>query len=104
MFNAAFAADPAFHDFLVQLTRRNLGAIVERLDAAQVEQLAVYILRELPEVVTGFLHGGIHYNLNVYPGRIAAIFSELMAQPLYPELRARLRFIGDYACIEAYDR
>jgi tRNA-dependent cyclodipeptide synthase len=102
VFNTAFAADREFHDFLVGLTRANLGPIVERLDESQVELLATYMLHELPELATGFLHGGIHYNLNVYPGRIASIYADLLAQPFFPGIARQLHTIGKYACIEAY--
>lgn len=102
VFGAAYETMPEFHDFLVGLTRTNLGPIVERLGEAEVELLATYTLHELPELATGFLHGGVHFNLNVYPGRISSIYAELLAQPFFPRIARELRTIGPYACIEAY--
>jgi hypothetical protein len=102
VFAAAYTAIPEFHDFLVRLTRSNLGPIVDRLGESEVEMLATYTLHELPELATGFLHDGVHFNLNVYPGRISSIYAELLVQPFFPEIARELRSIGPYACIEAY--
>ncbi len=100
--NAAFAADPEFRAFLGQLTRTNLGPMASRFTPEDVEVLATYMLHELPELATGFLYNGIHFNLNVYPGRIASVYAELLAQPFFAPIRSRLKYIGEYACVEAY--
>ena len=102
VFRGEFETNPPFRDFLMQLTSRNLGRIVDRLDAVQVETLAQYMLFELPELVTGFVHEGRHYNLNVYPGSISSVCEELARQEFFAAIRERLRFIGPHACIEAY--
>ena len=57
---------------------------------------------ELPELVTGFMHRGVHYNLNVYPGSIDSIYDEFSGQPFWSEIRDRLRFIGPISSVEAY--
>ncbi len=57
---------------------------------------------ELPELVAGFMHGGVHYNLNVYPGPIGGIYDEFSGQPFWPEIRDRSRFIGPISSVEAY--
>lgn len=91
-----------FRDFLVGLTRNNLGSIVGRLQGCDVEHLSRYVLMELPELVTGFVHGNIHYNLNVYPGAISKIYLELSQQDFWSNIRKNLRFIGPFSSAEAY--
>ncbi|MEW5733579.1 MAG: tRNA-dependent cyclodipeptide synthase [Thermodesulfobacteriota bacterium] len=98
----AFDEESEFKDKLVSITRRNLGSIVERLNEVQVEMLSHYILNELPELISGFAHNGVHYNLNVYPGKIASIYSELLECDFFHAILARLRIIGEIACVEAY--
>jgi len=70
--------------------------------SGQVETLAQDLLNELPELVTGFRHGGIHFNMNVYPGKIASIYSELRELDCVRPIHARLRLLGEIASLEAY--
>ncbi|MFO7803117.1 MAG: tRNA-dependent cyclodipeptide synthase [Desulfovermiculus sp.] len=93
-----------FRNALLSITKRNLGAIVSRLDDEQVEMLTQYIVNELPELITGFNHGGIHYNLNVYPGKISSIYAELLELELFRQIHSKLRVIGEIASAEAYSQ
>jgi len=101
-FRLAFETDPAFREALVGFTRHNLGDIAGRLDPEQVETLSRYILFELPEITAGFLHQGIHYNLNVYPGRVAELWEVMLTRPCFVDLRKELKSLGPYATVELY--
>lgn len=98
----AHGRDSDFRGLLTGITRRNLGAIVGRLDEGRIEALSQYLLYELPEIIAGFRHGGVHYNLNVYPGAMSKTYSELMESPCMRRLLPRLRFIGRVAHAETY--
>lgn len=100
--NNAFEANPRFKDALISITRRNLGEITNRLDEQQVELLAHYLLNELPEVLAGFHHKGIHYNLNVYPGNLYTTYTELLEQEWFSPIYKQLRLTGEIALAEAY--
>ena len=102
IFKWEFEENTPFRSFLTGLTRGNLGPIIGRLQETDVEQLTRYILMELPELVTGFMHGGVHYNLNVYPGPIGSIYDEFSGQPFWPEIRDQLHFIDPISSVEAY--
>jgi tRNA-dependent cyclodipeptide synthase len=97
-----FETNEQFRDFLIGLTRSNLGPIVGRLNADDVEHLSRYVLMELPELITGFVHGDIHYDLNVYPGPISKIYLELSQQDFWGDIRKELRFIGPFGSAEAF--
>jgi tRNA-dependent cyclodipeptide synthase len=97
-----FVNNQQFREALLSITKRNLGAIVKRLNDEQLEMLTMYIVNELPELITGFNYGGIHYNLNVYPGRISSIYAELMELEVFNQIHSRLRIIGEIASAEAY--
>jgi tRNA-dependent cyclodipeptide synthase len=98
----AYAHNAVFREALLSITKRNLGTILNRLDEEQIAMLNQYLVNELPELITGFRHGGIHYNLNVYPGRIASIYAELLELDFFREIHSRLRLIGTIASVEAY--
>ena len=100
--NEAYVRDKRFRELLASITIRNLGEIVKRLDNSQVEKLSRYILNELPEIIMGFLHDGIHYNLSAYPDRIVAIYEELKGHDFFREICSRLRGIGNSAHVEVY--
>lgn len=102
LFTAAFQQNPAFREALVELSRQNLGAIAGRLGLEQLEQISHYILFELPELVTGFVFDGIHFNLNVYPGVISKIYRQLCECDCYARIAPYLRIIGPFASAEAY--
>lgn len=91
-----------FREALQAITRRNLGTIISRMNESQIETLTHYLLYELPELITGFRHEGTHYNLNVYPGKIASIYAELLELDFFHHILAKLRLIGDMASVEAY--
>ncbi len=100
----AYNENKQFKEALLAITKRNLGSIVSRLDDDQVGMLTQYIVNELPELITGFNHGGIHYNLNVYPGRISSIYAELLELDFFHQIHSRLRITGDIASVEAYSQ
>lgn len=102
LFTAVFQQDPAFREALMELSRQNLGAIAGRLGLEQLEQISHYILYELPELVTGFVFDGIHFNLNVYPGMIFKVYKQLQKQACYARIEPDLRIIGPFASVEAY--
>ncbi|MDD3916757.1 MAG: tRNA-dependent cyclodipeptide synthase, partial [Synergistaceae bacterium] len=58
IFKQEFEENAPFRNFLTGLTRGNLGSIIGRLQEPDIEQLTRYILMELPELVTGFMHSG----------------------------------------------
>ena len=97
-----YAQNGAFREALLAITKRNLGTILKRLNEDQIAILNQYLVNELPELITGFRHGGIHYNLNVYPGQIASIYAELLELDFFREIHSRLRIIGKIASVEAY--
>ena len=102
IFKEEYAENDDFRNALIAITKKNLGSIVSRLDEDAIETLSRYLLNELPELATGFMHDGIHYNLNVYPGRIGSIYSELMCLDFFPRIYSRLYIIGNIASVEAY--
>lgn len=97
-----FESGGLFRQTLVDITRKNLGSIVNRLDNARIEKLALYLLHELPELIAGFQYEGAHYDLNVYPGKIASIYAELLEYDFFRPIHARLRLCGPVASTEAY--
>jgi len=100
--NAAFEENQKFKETLIAITRRSLGEITNRLDEQQIETLSHYVLYELPEIFAGFNHNGTHYNLNVYPGKISAIYTDLFEQECFKPIYSRLQLVGKIAIIEAY--
>ena len=68
----------------------------------QVETLTQYLVNELPELITGFNHDGIHFNLNVYPGNIASIYAQLLELEFFRTIHSRLHLLGEIASVEAY--
>ncbi len=101
--NRAFEQNLELREALVAITRRNLGEITARLDEQQIGSLSHYLLHELPEIFAGFLHDGIHFNLNVYPGKISSIYTELLGQECFIPIHDQLRIPGKIAIIEAYN-
>lgn len=99
---SAFEENQHFKEVLTGITRRNLGEITARLSEQQIESLSHYLLYELPEVFAGFHHDGIHFNLNVYPGKISSIYTELLDQDCFKPIYDQLRIPGEIALIEAY--
>jgi len=97
-----YTQNEAFREALLEITKRNLGTILKRLNEDQITALNQYLVNELPELITGFRHNGIHYNLNVYPGRIASIYAELLKLDFFRKIHSRLRMIGTIASVEAY--
>lgn len=102
VFNDAFENEPEFRGALIATTRENLGAITGRLDESQIEKLTRYVLSELPEIFAGFNHKGVHYNLNVYPGKILEIYTRLNSLECFKAIRGRLLVNGKIAIAEAY--
>lgn len=98
----AYANNQQFRDALIAITRRNLGPIISRMNDSQVETLTQYLVNELPELITGFNYGGIHFNLNVYPGKIACIYAELLELDFFRPIHSRLHLLGEIASVEAY--
>lgn len=97
-----YAANRPFREALLAISRDNLGPIVQRLDDSGVERLTEYVVNELPELIAGFHHDNIHFNLNVYPGKIASIYAGLLEFDFFREILAKLRLSGEMASAEAY--
>lgn len=91
-----------FKNALLQITKRNLGPIVNRLDDIKIEYLNEYLINELPELISGFRYKGIHYNLNVYPGKIASIYAELLEYDFFQKIISKLHLIDEIASVELY--
>ncbi len=102
IFNDAFEHETKFKNALISITRDNLGAITGRLDEAQIERLTHYVLSELPEIFAGFTYKNIHYNLNVYPGKILEIYTRITGLDCFEAIRGRLLIKGKIALAEAY--
>jgi tRNA-dependent cyclodipeptide synthase len=100
--NSAFEQNRKFREMLIAITRRNLGEITARLDEQHIALLSRYLLNELPEVFAGFHHGGIHFNLNVYPGNMSSIYTGLLEQDCFKPIYDQLRIPGEMAIAEAY--
>jgi tRNA-dependent cyclodipeptide synthase len=101
--NSAFEQNLRFKEVLIAITRRNLGEITARLDEQQIESLSRYLLYELPEIFAGFHYDGIYFNLNVYPGKISSIYTELFEQECFIPIYDQLHIPGKIAMIEAYN-
>lgn len=102
LFKRAYAEDPAFRDALMGVSRQNLGAILERLGVEQLEHISRYMLYELPELVTGFVYDGCHFNLKVYPGALVSLYQQLSVLDCFARITPELLHIGPSASIEAY--
>ena len=102
VFKDEFENCQAFREALLTITKNNLGDIVYRFKKDEIKMLSQYILNELPELVTGFNYNGIHYNLNVYPGKIASIYADLLKLDFFQQILTKLKIIGEIASIEAY--
>jgi tRNA-dependent cyclodipeptide synthase len=100
--NEAFSKDQQLRDALISITKRNLGSITNRMDDDQIVTLTQYLINELPELIAGFNHGGIHFNLNVYPGKIASICAELLKLDSFRRIHSRLQLLGETASAVAY--
>jgi len=59
-------------------------------------------LNELPEIFAGFHYDGIHFNLNVYPGKIFSIYTELFEQEFFKPIYEQLCITAKIAIVEAY--
>lgn len=103
VFAEAYETVPEMREALTGITRENLGPIVERLDEEGIRTLTLYILHELPEATAGFLHDGVHFDLNVYPGRISSVYETLLGLHCWAAIAARLRPIGPFASVELYE-
>lgn len=99
---SAFEQNKRFKEVLISITKRNLGEITARLDEQQIESLSQYLLNELPEIFAGFHHEGVHFNLNVYPGKISSIYTELFEQEYFKTIYDQLCITGKIAMVEAY--
>lgn len=97
-----YDACPEFRQFMARSVSQNLGGIVERLRDGDLDTLCQYILYEIPEFMRGFMHRGVHYNLCVYPGSIAALSQELVQQDFFAPLLARMGGYGPVAHAEIY--
>ncbi len=97
-----YATHRPFRDALQAIVRNNLGPIVQRLDDLGIERLTQYVVNELPELIAGFRHDGIHFNLNVYPGQIGSIYSQLLEFDFFRQILPKLRLSGEIASAEAY--
>lgn len=91
-----------FREYLVNTVSSNLGSIVERLKGGDVETLCQYLLYEIPELICGFMHQGVHFNLCVYPGSLAFLASDLMKRDFFLDLFAKMRPLGPMAHAELY--
>lgn len=98
-----FDSCPEFREYILQSVSTSLGGIISRLKEGNLETLCQYLLFELPEVLYGFMHQGLHYDLCVYPGSLASIARELPASDFFQPLAARLRpFPNPLAHAEVY--
>ena len=97
-----FESCPEFREYLTKTVSSNLGSIVERLKGGDVETLCQYLLYEIPELICGFMHQGVHFNLCVYPGSLAFLARDLMNRDFFQELFAKMRPLGPMANAELY--
>ncbi|NCC52178.1 MAG: tRNA-dependent cyclodipeptide synthase [Spartobacteria bacterium] len=97
-----YTTNRPFREALQAIVRDNLGPIVQRLDDAGIERLTHYVLNELPELIAGFRHEGVHFNLNVYPGKIGSIYMQLLEFGFFRQLLPKLHLSGEIASVEAY--
>jgi len=97
-----YASNYEFKEVLLEITKKNLGPIVNRLDNFKIEYLNEYLINELPELITGFRYNGVHYNLNVYPGKIASIYAELLKYDFFQQILSKIHIIDEIASVEAY--
>lgn len=97
-----FTSNREFREALAMIVQKNMGAIAKRLNGDRIATLSTYLLHELPELIAGFHFEGLHFNLNVYPGEIGAIYDELLEYEWFRSLLPRLRVPGPMASVEAY--
>lgn len=97
-----FRDNASFRDYIVASVSGNLGNIVSRLNEEKILTLCDYVLYELSEFLCGFMHQGVHYDLCVYPGSIAFLTRDLLAQDFFQPIYAQLRLHGPLAHAEMY--
>lgn len=97
-----YASCPEFREYITRSVSQNLGGIVDRLKEGDLDTLCQYVLFEIPEFIRGFMHGGVHYNLCIYPGSITFLTRELVRQPFFAPLLERMAAYGPVAHAEMY--
>lgn len=98
-----FDTCPEFREYVLKSVSGNLGGIVSRLKEGNLETLSQYLLFELPELLFGFMHQGVHFNLCVYPGSLAFLARDLLGRDFFQPLVARMRPLpGPLAHAELY--
>lgn len=97
-----YKANPEFRADLYSITSESLGTIVNRLQESEIAALSMYYLNELPTLISGVIHEGIHYNLNVYPGPLGEGYGYLVGREYFKKLLEKVRIIEKPVFIEAY--
>jgi tRNA-dependent cyclodipeptide synthase len=86
----AFANNPKFKHEILEIVKEYIES--SKLTNSDYEKLASYILEELPMLIGGIEHGGVVYNLLIYPGlsKIDHLKIGLQEGSLYPEISKKL--------------
>lgn len=102
--NDIFRANEDFKEQLVQIVQMNMGDRLDRLEPAQVEKLATYVLQELPIFIGALVHDGEAYDLHLYPGftLLDDFIINIQEGSLFPEIKERIPIKQELSIIEAY--
>lgn len=105
-----FKKNQSFHDFVVKCVKENKKVNENNLSNKKLDDLAMYILKELPLYINGAKygglpeHGGKTYLLQAYPGLglIDRLLIGLQDERSFPGLAQKLKITDKIPILEAY--
>lgn len=100
----SFEKDSAFRDVVLAVVKEVPHFESLGLNNDQHKQLAQYVLDELPMLISGVRHKGVHYELLPYPGfaNIDYFAIDLQEGRSFPEITKELKVSDKLRLIEAY--
>lgn len=105
-----FRKNKKFHDYIIKIVKENKKVSSKNLSEEKLDQLAEYVLQEIPVYLNGAKygglpeHGGKTYLLQIYPGLslIDSLLMNLQEGSVFPELKEKLKITGKIAIVEGY--
>lgn len=106
----AYKNDHHFHEYIVNIVYENSKVAYKSRTIEEIDNLATYVLRELPVFLNGAKIGGLPeyggktYSLIPYPGLglIDELLIGLQEKTLFPDLAEKLYITDPIAIVEAY--
>ena len=99
-----FRSDEDFKKNLIEIVRLNMGDRLEGLELSQIEELATYVLVELPIFVGDLKFDETVYDLHLYPG--LSLMDEfilgLREGKIFPEVSLKIPAKQKLVILEAY--